>query len=86
MLRHVDQTSASIWVETSEAARVIVRAEARSESTPWVRLPDLPWSVLVRQDPKARRSRLSSARVGMTGGGKGESGSGQAWRPLTSRL
>jgi hypothetical protein len=30
MMRNVDQTSASIWVETSEAARVIVRAEARS--------------------------------------------------------
>lgn len=30
MMRHVDATSASIWVETSEAARVVVRAGDRS--------------------------------------------------------
>ncbi|MBM7503402.1 alkaline phosphatase D family protein [Agromyces aurantiacus] len=32
MLRHVDETSASIWVETREAATVVVRAGGRSWS------------------------------------------------------
>jgi hypothetical protein len=65
MLRHVDQTSASIWVETQEAATVVVHAADGSWSAPTFRVHGHHYA-LVEVDGLAPGSR-SPYRVEVAG-------------------